>query len=106
VRFPLSGSFGGVVFFDSGNVWADWRSIDFNLKNGVGLGARYLSPIGPIRAGIGWKLDREKGEKGFALFVNIGNPFWGREGQQGPQGTESLASLESLGSLFPGAAKY
>jgi outer membrane protein insertion porin family len=75
-RFPLFGDFGGVVFFDSGNVWADWRSISFNqLKNGVGLGARYLSPIGPIRAGIGWKLDREKGEPAYALFVNIGNPF-------------------------------
>jgi outer membrane protein assembly complex protein YaeT len=75
-RFPLFGDFGGVVFFDSGNVWADWKSIGFkNLKNGVGLGGRYLSPIGPIRAGVGWKLDRERGEPGYALFVNIGNPF-------------------------------
>ena len=45
------------------------------LKNGIGLGARYVSPIGPIRAGIGWKLNREPGEPGYALFVNIGNPF-------------------------------
>lgn len=75
-RFPLVGDFGGAVFFDSGNVWPDWRSMDFgDLKNGVGLGARYLSPLGPIRAGIGWKLDREKGETGYELFFNIGNPF-------------------------------
>jgi outer membrane protein assembly complex protein YaeT len=75
-RFPLFGDFGGTVFFDSGNVWADWRSISFSdLKNGAGLGARYLSPIGPIRAGIGWKLDREPGESSYEFFVNIGNTF-------------------------------
>jgi outer membrane protein assembly complex protein YaeT len=75
-RFPLFGDFGGAVFFDTGNVWADWRSINFNeLKHGAGLGARYLSPLGPIRAGVGWKLSREPGESSYEFFVNIGNPF-------------------------------
>jgi outer membrane protein insertion porin family len=75
-RFPVYSDFGGTLFFDSGNVWADWRSIRIGeLKNGVGLGARYNSPIGPVRAGIGFKLNREPGESGYALFVNIGNPF-------------------------------
>ena len=65
-RFPVFGDFGGTLFYDTGNVWADWRSIrPRTLKNGVGLGARYLSPIGPIRAGIGWKLDRERGESAY-----------------------------------------
>ncbi|HET9212468.1 MAG TPA: POTRA domain-containing protein [Thermoanaerobaculia bacterium] len=75
-RFPIAGDFGGTLFFDSGNVWPDWRSIRLGeLKNGIGLGARYNSPIGPVRAGIGFKLNRERGEQGYALFVNIGNPF-------------------------------
>jgi len=75
-RFPVFGDFGGTVFFDSGNVWGNWRSISLSdLRNGIGLGARYNSPIGPIRAGIGFKLNREPGESGYALFVNIGNPF-------------------------------
>jgi outer membrane protein insertion porin family len=75
-RFPVFDAFGGTIFYDTGNVWPDWRSIRIkDLKNGIGLGARYLSPIGPIRAGIGWKLDREKGESGYQLFFNIGNPF-------------------------------
>ena len=75
-RFPVFGDFGGSIFLDSGNVWADWHSISLGeLKNGIGLGARYNSPIGPIRAGIGFKLNREPGESGYALFVNIGNPF-------------------------------
>jgi outer membrane protein insertion porin family len=75
-RFPIVGDFGGTLFFDSGNVWPDWRSIRLGeLKNGIGLGARYNSPIGPVRAGIGFKLNREHGEPAYALFVNIGNPF-------------------------------
>ena len=75
-RFPVFDGFGGTIFFDSGNVWPDWRSISLSgVKNGIGLGARYLSPIGPIRAGIGWKLDREPGESSYELFFNIGNPF-------------------------------
>jgi translocation and assembly module TamA len=75
-RFPIYDGFGGTLFLDSGNVWGDWRSISLGeLKNGVGLGGRYNSPIGPVRAGIGWKLDREKGESAYALFFNIGNAF-------------------------------
>jgi outer membrane protein insertion porin family len=75
-RFPVFGDFGGTLFYDAGNIWADWRSIrPRDVKNGVGLGGRYLSPIGPIRAGIGWKLNREKHESSYQLFFNIGNPF-------------------------------
>lgn len=75
-RFPLFGPVGGTVFYDTGNIWADWRSIDFGqFKDGAGLGVQYLSPIGPIRAGIGWKLEREPGEDPYYLFLNIGNPF-------------------------------
>lgn len=75
-RFPIAGDFGGTVFFDSGNVWADWRSIGLeDLKNGAGLAGSYLSPLGPIRAGVGWKLDREPRESAYELFVNIGNAF-------------------------------
>jgi outer membrane translocation and assembly module TamA len=76
LRFPVLGAVGGVVFLDAGNVWADWREIrPGEAKLGVGLGVRYLSPIGPLRAEIGWKLDREPGEDPYRVFVSIGNPF-------------------------------
>jgi len=76
-RFPIAGSFGGTLFFDSGNVWADWRDINTrDLKSGVGIGARYVSPIGPLRFDIGWKLNRERGEKASpVLSFSFGNPF-------------------------------
>jgi outer membrane protein insertion porin family len=75
-RFPLFGALGGTVFFDDGNVWADWRDIDLSqLKPGAGVGLRYLSPIGPLRVDIGWKLDRREDEPAYAVFVSFGNPF-------------------------------
>jgi outer membrane protein assembly factor BamA len=77
-RFPLFGSptFGGTVFYDAGNVWADWRDIDpGKVKQGAGVGLRYVSPIGPLRVDIGWKLDRETGENPYAVTVSFGNPF-------------------------------
>ncbi len=77
LRFPLAGALGGVVFADSGNVWADWRDIDpSELRTGVGVGLRYLSPIGPLRIDFGWKLDRENEEKkGVQVSFTFGNPF-------------------------------
>ena len=76
-RFPISGDFGGTVFFDLGNVWADWRDFDpSELEAGAGLGFRYASPIGPIRLEIGWKLDSEfSGDEDPVFFLSFGNPF-------------------------------
>ncbi len=76
-RFPIADPVGGIVFFDVGNVWADWRDLDpEDLKPGAGLGLRYASPIGPIRIEIGWKLDPEPGEdKNPVFFFSFGNPF-------------------------------
>jgi outer membrane protein insertion porin family len=76
-RFPIAGAFGGTLFFDDGNVWADWRDIRArDLKRGIGIGARYVSPIGPLRLDLGWKLDRDPREKaGPVISISFGNPF-------------------------------
>ncbi len=75
-RFPIAGEFGGTVFFDAGNVWADWRDIDpSEAKLGVGAGARYRTPVGPIRAEIAWKLDREPLEDPYEVFLSFGYAF-------------------------------
>lgn len=76
-RFPISGDFGGTIFFDLGNVWADWQDVDLSdLEPGAGLGFRYVSPIGPIRLEIGWQLDPEQpGDDDPVFFLSFGNPF-------------------------------
>jgi len=75
LRFPLFSSVGGAVFLDSGNVWRDWRDLDDRFRTAVGFGVRYLSPIGPLRADIGFKLDRQSQESGFEIHFSFGNPF-------------------------------
>ncbi len=75
-RFPVYGAFGGVVFLDSGNVWGDWRQMRLDkMKNGVGLGVRYASPVGPVRLEMGWKLDRLPGESPYEIYFSFGTPF-------------------------------
>jgi len=58
VRAALRGNLGGVLFLDSGNVWADSWSINLgDLRYAVGPGLRYQTPIGPIRLDFGWQLN-------------------------------------------------
>lgn len=76
-RFPLAGGLGGVLFFDAGNVWADWRDFDpAEARLGVGFALRYVTPIGPLQLGIAFKLD-DAGfdEDGQELVILLGNPF-------------------------------
>ena len=76
LRVPIAGPFGATAFYDAGNVWADWRDLDYaDVKHGAGVGVRYLTPIGPVRVEIGWKLDREPDEDPTAIFLSVGNAF-------------------------------
>ncbi|MEO7794362.1 MAG: BamA/TamA family outer membrane protein, partial [Thermoanaerobaculia bacterium] len=75
-RFPVAGPVGGTLFLDGGNVWTDYRDIRTEaFKWGAGVGVRYLSPVGPLRLEIGWKLDREPFEDPYVWFISLGNPF-------------------------------
>lgn len=75
-RFPLVGALGGNFFVDAGNIWSEWRRMRLmDIKPGVGIGLRYLTPIGPVRVELGWKLDRERGEPKTAVLVSVGNAF-------------------------------
>jgi len=74
-RFPIFSALGGAVFTDVGNVFPT-TAIHFNdLRYGVGSGLRYLSPVGPLRFDIGYKLHRRSYEKPFAFFITLGYAF-------------------------------
>ncbi|HEX7192983.1 MAG TPA: outer membrane protein assembly factor BamA [Thermoanaerobaculia bacterium] len=74
-RFPIFSALGGAVFTDIGNVFPS-TVIHFNdLRYGVGGGLRYLSPVGPLRFDIGYKLNRRSYEKPFAFFITLGYAF-------------------------------
>ncbi|HEX2254043.1 MAG TPA: outer membrane protein assembly factor BamA [Thermoanaerobaculia bacterium] len=80
-RFPIFGPVEGTVFFDTGNVWADWRDIDFDgFRHGTGLGIRYDSPIGPLRLEAGYPLNPvfesdDAWYEDLVFFISLGNPF-------------------------------
>lgn len=54
LRFPIYGGFGGSFFVDSGDAW--YGELAFRPHVSVGLGARYMTPIGPLRADLGVRI--------------------------------------------------
>ena len=60
LRIPLLGYLGGTLFYDAAQVWQDVSQIHLGiegtdgLRQGVGVGLRYMTPIGPVRAEYGW----------------------------------------------------
>jgi outer membrane protein assembly factor BamA len=59
-RFPIFGNLGGTVFYDAAQVWKNPADIrvafegDDGLRQGIGIGLRYMTPIGPVRIEYGW----------------------------------------------------
>jgi translocation and assembly module TamA len=75
-RVRLNESFGVVGFVDSGYVTED---PDFqgatDLRTGVGLGVRYFTPIGAIRADLATPVDPRDDDSLFGLYIGIGQAF-------------------------------
>jgi outer membrane protein assembly complex protein YaeT len=84
LRMPVWGDLSGVAFLDAGNVWVDpWRFNLGDLRYNVGPGLRYNTPIGPIRADIGYQLNPIEGllirgepqTRRFRFHFSIGQAF-------------------------------
>ncbi len=59
------------VFYDAGNVFNRFDKLE--LKQGVGLGVRWHSPVGLVRLDVAYALD--KNQSPFAFHLNIGPDF-------------------------------
>lgn len=75
-RFPISETLGlmGIVFFDSGNAFAENQNIwDLNLwRMGTGFGVLWFSPFGPLQAFIGFPIDRLPVEDAQVFEFSVG----------------------------------
>jgi translocation and assembly module TamA len=75
LRQRLNGPLGMAAFVDAGSVGDDQTPEFGNLKLGAGVGVRYLTAIGPLRADVAVPLNRESGDSAFGLYIGIGQAF-------------------------------
>jgi translocation and assembly module TamA len=75
VRQRLYSSFGVVGFIDAGQVSSNGTPFTSNWHAGAGLGARYYTPIGPIRLDVAVPLQKIPGGDAFELYIGIGQAF-------------------------------
>jgi outer membrane protein assembly complex protein YaeT len=66
-----------VGFLDGGNVFARALDIDLGrIRRTAGFGARWNSPLGPVRLDLGFKLNRETStERAWEYHLSIGEAF-------------------------------
>jgi translocation and assembly module TamA len=76
LRMRFNEQFGGILFMDAGHVTTG-NAFDVNepLFYGVGVGARYYSPIGPIRFDVGIPLQEVEDKSSFGVYISIGQAF-------------------------------
>lgn len=67
-------NWGAVGFVDAGRVGGA-AGADAAWRLGVGIGARYYTALGPIRADIALPLVRQQGSQGYGLYIGIGHAF-------------------------------
>jgi outer membrane protein insertion porin family len=79
-RFPIFGNLGGALFYDAAQVWKRPSDIrvalegENGLRQGVGVGLRYMTPIGPVRVEYGWPLDARTVPFNVILVDDEGKP--------------------------------
>jgi translocation and assembly module TamA len=76
LRYRFLDDYGIVPFFDAGTVTEDtYPSFDDKLQYAAGLGLRYYSPIGPIRADVAVPLNPREDDDPVAFYISIGQAF-------------------------------
>jgi translocation and assembly module TamA len=76
LRYRFLGDFGIVPFLDAGTVSDEvFPAFDESIQYAGGLGLRYYTPIGPIRADFAVPLNPRSDDDKFAFYVSIGQAF-------------------------------
>ena len=76
LRVRVTDTIGVVPFFDAGNAFAtSLPNFSAPLATAVGVGLRYYTAIGPIRADVAFPLQQHAGSGSVAFYVSIGQAF-------------------------------
>ncbi|WP_418180175.1 autotransporter assembly complex protein TamA [Aliarcobacter lanthieri] len=70
-EYSLNKDLGLVTFFDSTMLSLEENKFNDKFYNSYGIGARYYTPIGPLRVDLGFPVD----EGGFVFHIGIGQVF-------------------------------
>lgn len=73
LMFPIYEQYGlrGVAFFDTGN---SFNSFSFgDMRRSVGVGARWMSPFGPLRVELGFPLNKQPHDDTSVLGFSVGS---------------------------------
>ncbi len=63
-----------ITFVDVGGGW--WNEFKIgDMRKSAGIGLRVMTPMGPIRLDLGWKLDRRSGESSSEWHFGMGSYF-------------------------------
>jgi len=68
-QHPVYEGWSAAAFVDVGNSFDDWK--EPKLELGYGLGARWRSPVGPVRIDLGFPEGGDIGD--FKLYLNVGS---------------------------------
>lgn len=74
LRQNIAKSFDVVGFYDIGSAWGtdyNRKSLDYDLKQGYGIGIRLQTPLGPVALDYGKANDRSDG----TTYINFGSSF-------------------------------
>jgi translocation and assembly module TamA len=74
-RQRVWGNIGAAVFLDAAQVNASSAPFEGTLREGVGVGARYYTPIGPIRVDIAVPVNEPPHGDSFELYLGLGQAF-------------------------------
>lgn len=69
------GDLGAAIFLDAGQVYTATTPSFGDLRYGAGVGIRYYTSFGPIRADIATPLNPRPGDPTVAVYVSIGQAF-------------------------------
>ncbi len=75
-RIKVTDTIGVVPFFDVGTAFAkSYPDFGDNLQYAAGIGLRYYTSIGPIRADLAFPLNPREGDKPVVLYISLGQAF-------------------------------
>ncbi len=72
---PIVGQLRGAVFFDAGNLSRSPTPTFSGLREAIGAGVRYQTPVGPLRVDYGINPSPKRGESSGALHISFGVAF-------------------------------